>query len=316
MSAALSAANRFAFMVAVVPYLMETGGASVRELAERFEMTPDQVRRLIETIATSGVPGDSGAYLDMDLFDINWDAFDRGEVILTRTIALDRVPRLSSLEVAAIVTGLQLLDVSLDPAAASIAESVQAKLRQDTGYIAGSSEVGDELSAVRSALNLGRTLSFDYVDAHGTHSLGRRVDPAGLHRYEQEWYLRGWCHSAQAMRTFRLSRMSRVRVTEDAATPQKPELRTPSWSESAAAQEVTVRVDPTALAFLSWYADAPRTVMPSGEVEARIVYVDGDALVRAVMAFPGRVRIVDDPALSDALRARARSALSRYHDAS
>lgn len=313
MSAAASPyKNRFAFMVAVVPYLVDKGSATLQELADRFELGVPEVKRLVETIAMSGVPGETSTYQDNDLFDIDWDAFDNGEVILTRTIAIDRVPRLSNVEVAAIIAGLRLLDSSLDASTAAVAESVLRKLNvTPSAQRTASAPSRDDLRVLRNAIEQRHSVRFRYVDARGEVSLDRVVDPLWVDRNEQAWYLRGWSHSSAAVRTFRVERISDLVDTGEVfgAHPLAPlEL-----SPDAGVRTAVVRVHPTALGFLSWYVDAERRVDPiTAEVVAEISYSSLDALVRSIMAYPGRVHVDVGDEVRAAISARAAKAIAGY----
>jgi proteasome accessory factor C len=46
----------------------------------------------------------------------------------------------------------------------------------------------------------------------------RTVDPVKVHIANGQWYLQGWCHLRQAMRTFHLDRVSDVRLTDIVST--------------------------------------------------------------------------------------------------
>lgn len=308
-----SAARRFTFMVAVIPFLIERGSASLDELAERFDLTPQAVRRLVEIIAMSGVPGETATYQDNDLFDIDWDALDRGEVILTKTIAIDRIPKLSNVEIASIIAGLQLIDSTLDASSAAVAESVLHKLNvHRDGREVGQAFAAEDLRLLRSAIDARHTVQFDYVDARGEVTSARRVDPLWMDRYDQGWYLRGWSQAQQAIRTFRVERISALGDTGETFTDDHAAAQL-TLESSPQNEYAIVRVHPTALGFLSWFADAPRTVDPvTGEIIAEIPYASPAALVRSIMAYPGRVIVEQGDEIRSLIATRAEAALARY----
>ncbi len=312
---ATSAGRRFAFMVAAVPYLIDKGSATVGELAERFDLTPEVVTELVRTIAMSGVPGETATYQDNDLFDIDWDALDQGEVILTRTIVIDRVPRLTNVEIVAIIAGLQVLDATLDQTSAAVAASILRKLNVAPRSAAepAHQHLDDHIRVLRDAIENAHTMRFSYIDAHGEASAARLVDPLWMDRYDQGWYLRGWSHSAEAVRTFRVERISDLTDTGDVFAAHPVDML--ALASDAGVMTATVRVHPTALGFLSWYADAPRSVdVATGEVIAEISYSSTDALVRSMMAYPGRVRVEHGDELRAAVEVRAATALARYSE--
>ena len=108
--AEFQARDKLAFLLSLVPWLMDHDGASVAEAAEHFGVAPQQIRDAVELIAVSGVPGDTDSYQHGDLFDINWDAFEeRDEIVLTNLVAIDDSPRFSAREATALIAGLQYL---------------------------------------------------------------------------------------------------------------------------------------------------------------------------------------------------------------
>ncbi|MBK0297402.1 WYL domain-containing protein, partial [Bacillus sp. S34] len=65
-----------------------------------------RIRRAVELIAVSGVPGETMQYQHGDLFDIAWDDFDQNDmIVLTNLVAIDDSPRLSAREASALIAG-------------------------------------------------------------------------------------------------------------------------------------------------------------------------------------------------------------------
>jgi predicted DNA-binding transcriptional regulator YafY len=70
--------------------------------------------------------------------------------------------------------------------------------------------------AVRRAVHDRRVVLIDYVDSAG-NGTRREVEPSGLLRGTDGWYLVGWCRLRGEGRAFRLDRISHAVVTEQAA---------------------------------------------------------------------------------------------------
>ena len=73
--------------------------------------------------------------------------------------------------------------------------------------------------AVRAALHARRVLLLDYVDREGAGTR-REVEPAGLVRGTDGWYLVAWCRLRGDGRSFRLDRISHATVTGQPALPR------------------------------------------------------------------------------------------------
>ena len=107
---ALHAPDKLAFLLSLVPYLMDRERVSVAEAAAHFGVPRRRDPRAVELIAVSGVPGETTQYQHGDLFDIAWDDFEQNDVIvLTNLVAIDDSPRFSAREAAALIAGLQYL---------------------------------------------------------------------------------------------------------------------------------------------------------------------------------------------------------------
>jgi proteasome accessory factor B len=78
----------------------------------------------------------------------------------------------------------------------------------------GEHVVGDVLRAAQVAVAERRVVCLDYTDRLGVDST-RAVEPAGLVRGVDGWYLVGWCRLRGAGRSFRLDRIRSATVTAD-----------------------------------------------------------------------------------------------------
>lgn len=69
---------------------------------------------------------------------------------------------------------------------------------------------------VRQALHRRLVVEIDYVDSEGAGSR-RQVEPTGLVRGEDGWYLVAWCRLRGDGRAFRLDRISHAELTDQPA---------------------------------------------------------------------------------------------------
>lgn len=219
MPAALRGPDRLAFLLALVPYLQEHDTVSVTDVATHFDVTPGRVREAVMLIAVSGVPGSTSQYQHGDLFDIQWDEFElHDRIVLTHLVGIDDAPRFSAREAAALIAGLQYLSALPENADRAAIASLMAKLTRGasappTQLLAENSGSADALALIRAADLADMQVEFDYLNGAGEHD-HRFVDPLRMESIDRDWYLRGWCHLRAAVRTFRLDRMSELRVTD------------------------------------------------------------------------------------------------------
>ena len=208
------AQDKLAFLLALVPYLMDHDRVSVAEAAEHFEVPPEQLREAVRLIAVSGVPGETASYQHGDLFDIAWDDFeDNDQIVLTNMVAIDDSPRFSAREAAALIAGLQYLSSLPEHADRAAISTLMAKLTRGSsaspsaGCGAGVRDGRGARDLIHTSVERGVQVEFDYQSSRGERER-RRVDPLRVESVDADWYLRGWCHLREAVRTFRLDRIA------------------------------------------------------------------------------------------------------------
>ncbi len=330
----LQARDKLAFLLSLVPWLMDHDGATVSAAAAHFGMTPQQIRDAVQLIAVSGVPGETDSYQHEDLFDINWDAFEeRDQIILTNRVAIDDSPRFSAREAAALIAGLQYLSALPENADRAAIASLMSKLSR--GASSEPSQVGVEgatptgaldaiapdplaptLALIRESVATGVQLELDYLNSQGQRER-RRVDPLRIESIDADWYLRGWCHLREAVRTFRLDRISNAIVTDEPIEHRASDsdVRLPDvlFEPSPDDLEVTIEVSPSALALLTDYIpEGTTTTETDGSIRTTLRVSHYHGLKRLISSMPGMATVVAPPSARAAVEEWARSAAARY----
>jgi proteasome accessory factor C len=315
----LRAQDKLTFLLALVPYLMDHDRVSVSEVAAHFGLSPEQIREAVRLIAVSGVPGETSQYQHGDLFDIAWDEFeDDDRIVLTQLVAIDDSPRFSAREAAALIAGLQYLSALPENADRDAVGSLMARLargassRPSQVAVAGASRDGT-LSAIRSALDSGRQIEFDYVDSRGSHQR-RRVDPLRIESVDQDWYLRGWCHLREAVRTFRLDRMRDLTVTGDPITSH-PDVALPDALFEGSPDDliVSIEIAAAALPLVADYIPERAEVVETGGVvhtTMRVAHYHG--LKRLVAGLSGVLTVTGPDEARRAVADWAAAGAARY----
>lgn len=319
----LHAQDKLAFLLSLVPYLMDHDRVSVDEVAAHFDVEPDLIRSAVKLIAVSGVPGETSSYQPDDLFDIDWDSFEeRDEIALTHMVAIDEAPRFSAREAAALIAGLQYLSALPENADRDVIGSLMSKLSRGASaspsQVAVSETAQDAtLRSIREAVGAGTQVRFDYVDSTGTHQ-ARTVDPLRLESLDQDWYLRAWCHLREAVRTFRVDRMTQVTVSDAPITRRAGEIILPDslFSSSADDLHVVLEVPRAALSLIEDYM--PEGAATSSEVDGmiratvRVAHFHG--LKRLISGHPQTLRVVSPPDAVQAVADWALAGVARYEE--
>lgn len=252
------ATERAALILQLVPYLIGKGEVSLSEAADEFEVTPDQMRGMVEKLTVIGRPGDGGFWqMANDLFDIDWDLLDERDLIsVTNTVGLERTPRLSAREAAALLAGLQVAAALPGVGDSTVVRGLLAKLAAGASatpadVIVAPGDVDEVRATVAEALRRGVAVGFTYRAPDAPETV-RTVDPVKVHIADGQWYLQGWCHLRAAMRTFHLDRVRDVHLTDTPSShsgEDVPELFAPSQTDAV----VTVRFPESVAPLLGEY---------------------------------------------------------------
>ncbi|QAY61180.1 WYL domain-containing protein [Microbacterium protaetiae] len=316
------ATERAALMLQLVPYLMNKGEVSVQEAAADFDVSPAQMREMVEKLTVIGRPGDGGYWqMANDLFDIDWDLLDEQDRIsLTNAVGLEHAPRLTAREAAALLAGLQLARSLPGVEKSGVIAGLLAKLARGASsvpadVIVAPEPVDDVRETVDDALRRGVAVSFSYK-APDAAVTTRTVDPVKVHIADGQWYLRGWCHLREAMRTFHLDRVSDLRLTDIAIT--HGEEQTPALFDIGGGDMVAHIRFPSAVApLIRGYLDRAQEVTTAGDqADATLRVADVHSLKRLATGRGGDVEIVAPEAARRAAAEWARAGLEQYTEAS
>jgi proteasome accessory factor C len=316
--------DRLAFLLALVPYLLDNDGVPVAQAAAHFGVPEQRIRDAVELIAVSGVPGETKAYQPGDLFDIDWDRLEQqDEIAITHQVAIDDSPRFSAREAAALIAGLQYIAALPANADRETVARLTAKLTRAANgapaavVVEGGADT--RLGLIRDAVAAGTVLAFDYLNGRDERE-ERAVEPLRVESVDESWYLRAWDRSRRALRTFRLDRMRDVRTAPD-ATPERPgdiELPERIFQPSKQDRSVTIEVSEAALPLLAdFLGDRPQTEPARrGWVRTRLRIAHLHGLKRLAAGRAGLLVVVEPSDAREAVEEWAVAGLARYEDLS
>ena len=316
----MQAQDKLAFLLALVPYLMDRDRVSVAEAAEHFGVEQEQLRDAVRLIAVSGIPGETNAYQPGDLFDIAWDDFEENDqIVLTHQVAIDDSPRFSAREAAALIAGLQYLTALPENADRDAIGSLMAKLARGASaapsqLAVARSETDEALATIRDAVIAGVQVEFDYLSSRGERER-RRVDPLRIESVDQDWYLRGWDHLRTAIRTFRLDRIDDLVATTEPITYRPGDVKLPEtlFTGTDEDQLVTVEVSASAIPLIEDYIPegAPRAER-GGVIRTSVRVAHFHGLKRLVAGLSGVLTVLDPPEARQVVAGWAQAGVDRY----
>ena len=194
-------------LIEIITILMNKRNVTASELAERFNVSTRTIYRDIDVLSGSGVPiytsqGVGGGISIMEDYSIN------------RTL-------LSEQDKDSILVALQTLQSTKYPEADSVVEKIGSIFKGNAGeWIkidfspwGSNPNSNNRFLDIKSAILQSRRIMIDYINAQNVKST-RLIEPLQLQFKFQAWYLYGYCLTRQDYRTFRISRIKNVKLTD------------------------------------------------------------------------------------------------------
>ena len=202
-------------LLALVPYVLSRGVASISETAATFGISEDQLRKELEMLWLCG--RSSGPE---DLIDL---MFDGDTVSVTYDGGLSRPLKLTATEAMTLAVALRTLTDVPGATQSGAAERALAKIETAAGQHLDTAGVDIRLAAQDRWVNLAqravteqRAVELRYYTAARDESTHRIIDPIQVFNADGVTYLEAWCRRAEGVRIFRLDRF------EDAALLDEP----------------------------------------------------------------------------------------------
>jgi proteasome accessory factor C len=308
------ATDKLTFLLSLVPYLIDQVRVTVTDAAEHFGISPEQMRKAVTLIAMSGTPGADGTYTHETLFDIDWDDFEQRDLIRFRAAPMDDKPRFSAREAAALLAGLQRVAALPDFAARVDVTALMAKLARGASSTPAPLAVrAGSVDALHrqlgAAIAEGRRVRIDYVTTRGDREV-RDVDPIRLDGVDEAWYLRGWCLTREAERTFLLDRMASVELLGEADAHTSDADADELFRSSGADQRVTIALPVVGLPLIADYRGPDDAVRIEGDRALVTLAISHPGILGRIAArLAGGVEVLEPADARTAVAAWARAAL-------
>ena len=202
-------------VLAVLALLQAHGRMSGSELAKRLEVNVRTLRRYIIMLQDLGIPieaerGRNGAYVLSAGFKLPPMMFTNEEA-LALTVGLISARRLNLADTdRAIESALAKLERVMPLELKSRVRALTETITLDRNQPTSASPSETILTAISSAAQLQTRVHIHYQPNQG-ETTERDFDPYGLTFYRHKWYVVGYCHLRQGLRSFRLDRILQVK---------------------------------------------------------------------------------------------------------
>lgn len=202
----------------IVYILLNKKKITAKELAERFEVSVRTIYRDIDILSSAGIPvyASQGKGGGISLLD---------DYILNKSV-------LSEKEQDEILFALQSLALTQNPETDEVLSKLSSLFNKSkTNWIeVDLSPWGSdknkvcEFTILKNAILNHQIIEFTYFNSSGEKS-SRKVEPIKLNFKVHAWYLKGFCLTQNEYRTFKISRMSNLEITQESFTDRMAEKR-------------------------------------------------------------------------------------------
>jgi predicted DNA-binding transcriptional regulator YafY len=205
-------------VLAVLSVLQAHGRMSGPELAQRLEVNIRTLRRYIIMLQDLGIPieaerGRNGAYVLSPGFKLPPMMFTNEEA-LALSVGLISARRLNLPDTdRAVESALAKLERVMPLELKGRVRALTETITLDRNPAPSTPPSETVLSAMSSAAQLQQQVHIRYHPSQGEDT-ERDFDPYGLTYYQQKWYVVGYCHLRQDLRSFRLDRITNINTID------------------------------------------------------------------------------------------------------
>ena len=312
-----SAVARVERFLLLLPWLKNHPGVTITEAAEHFGITTAQLVQDLRDICDSEVPGMyPGDGVNITYWGSDLEVRDDCTIVVTESLNFDRPTRIGAADAGRLVLALEVLETmvgsgfsairsardkltALAPGVVEDAETVPTPARAPSAVIA----------TVMQALATGQCLTIDYLSGGRDEISTRVIEPmelvveaGGLERVES------WCRRAEGVRSFRVDRILRAELSDEA--PRRPEAidRAAALGDSPAMQ-VHVSGPSTSAWALDGLPGCARASAPGEPIAATFAAGSMEWAVRWALSHADVLTVTAPADLVAQIRARAREAL-------
>ena len=298
-------------VLALVPWILTHPGATLTELAERFEVSEAELERDLELLPMCGLPPyTADRLIDVSVID--------GTVEIRLAEYFERPLRLSPAEgFALLAAGRALLAVPGSDATGPLATALD-KLDGVLGARGGLAiefGAGEHLEQLQEAAAASERVEIDYYSFARDEMTTREIDPWRVFHAFGSWYVAAWCHRADAERLFRVDRVRAVRATGehfDPASRRVDDALDLVYSPNADDPRVTLWLAPSAQWVIESHPHESVTALAGGSSRIVLAVSEMAWLERLLLALGPDARVEAPPELVSLGANAARRLRGRY----
>ena len=318
--------DRLRKLLFLVPYVVRHRGVQLTELAQRLNLSEQQLLKEIDFLLMVGRP----PFLPNDMIDIYHEG---GKVYVDLHQSLEQPPCFTVFEALALACAAQifLTDESANETTTAIRQALLKVVNSmpdeaknifeqlSSHYLILSAETqSPHLNVLRRAIDEFREVEVEYFTASRGEITHRSICPYGLHLYQGAWYLVAYCNQRKSVRIFRLSRIHTARLG-DKKFRGNNELNIAEFVEHRLSlsykgeREIVIHFSSNVARWIQErWGPQHITFQEDGSVLAKIHNVSDEYILAYVASFAGEAKFVSPQRLVDLFRNQIQRALEKY----
>lgn len=311
--------NRIDRISAILIQLQSKKVVKGQEIADRFSISLRTAYRDIRTLEEAGVPIVSEAGIGYSIME----GYRLPPVIFTKE------------EATAFLTAEKLVEKFTDESTFKIYQSalfkIKAVLKGDekdhletmydhievisNPYVPTDKKTGNFMQTILQSISSQQTLTLDYHAIGSQEKTTRVVEPVGIFLSFNHWYLIAFCRMRNAYRNFRIDRMKKVALNEQAFQKKHPSLK--SYLNSIAKEQkdvhtIVLQLDKSILSYLGeqkYYHGFVSEREVKGKVEMTFLCGSIEGFARWFLMIGDRAEVISPPELKKRIKEIAKSIL-------
>lgn len=303
-------ASHLTRILALIPWVIAHPGSTVDDVCERFGYkSPRDLLRDLDLVFVCGLPGYGPgdlmvAYVDGDEVVVDMADYFAAAPNLTPAESLELLA--AGMTVLAAGQGSDELSSAVDKLGKALLPDADEMLIVDM-------DAEPELArTLREAAGAGRVVDIEYTGLARGDETVREIEPWMVYASMGNWYVWGHCRLAQGQRVFRLDRIRRADVTQEAFSLPSPRPEPPAGYVATPDDVVaTIELRRGAMWVLDYYhlevveRDSDRAVVRFSTYEPAVA-------AQLLLRLGPHGSLLDGPEVAEALDTLRSSLLARY----
>jgi len=315
--------DRLVRLLSMVPFLVANPGIPEEELCSEFGISGRELEADLGTLMVSGLPG----YLHGDLMDVTTE---HGQVFIRDAETLASPLRLTQEEACALLVGLDALKAVPGTDKADALQEAITQVKRVAGPDAWLADAvalqlltgtqAEAISVLQGLIRDGQACHAGYLVRSRDELTQRTIEPRRIYSIDSTWYVRAWCRTAGALRSFRVDLLSNL-------TPAGPQLNpAPDTAVDVGSvgapytpgdhdHEVLLLADDSTARRLAPAYNATLHRLDGtagGEVAVRMLVGEPATIPPLLARLAGHARVVHPPELRESARAWLAAAAASY----